>query len=418
MIQLEIIFYYFEATETGHRRRNEMAGTGLGAGTLMRQTVITDTFARVKKGEADEEDELSMPMVTSDVLRPPPPKTRKTLASMVGSPQTPSRVRMGQQTALADAEPSQSPSGMRLAVHIRSSPITPFTPINAPVNREPSTLPAKLGRTRGRPAKSETAIRPPTPDALAGLGMDVAESTSSEPRKRGRPKGWKPGTPYTTDPNSRYRKKERRAAESQAQERSTGQDKNRGQSQEVKRRGRPPRPLEPSVRERYLRSKPEYIPYKCEWGLSENSTKQESSTCPAELQNMDTLRRHVFLVHGDEDPLICRFSHCKNNNPPPKFRTEDEFERHMETKHFAVYLWHMGEGCQNNGIEILKNKPKTLPTYLFDEHGNQVTPSVTDQRLESDLQHKERKRKLRRLLYEQNENAPSEEEWRKQLLGE
>lgn len=133
---------------------------------------------------------------------------------------------------------------------------------------------------------------------------------------------------------------------------------------------------------------------------------------------MDTLRRHVFLVHGDEDPLICRFSHCKDHKPPPKFETEDEFERHMETKHFAVYLWHMGEGCQNNGIEILKNKPKTLPTYLFDEHGNQVTPSVTEQRLESDLQHKERKRKLRQLLYEQNENAPSEEEWRKQMLGE
>ncbi|KAI8947061.1 hypothetical protein F4801DRAFT_562079 [Xylaria longipes] len=391
-----------------------MAGRGVGAGTAMRRTVITGDFDRASKDEAKEEDELSMPMVLSDVLKPAQPKIRKTLSSVAGSPQTPSSARTGQQIALPEAEQSQSPSRMRLAVHIRSSPVTPFTPINAPASREPSTVPARLGRTRGRPAKSQTPMRLPTPDPLAGLGMSVKES-SSEPRKRGRPKGWKPGTPYSTDPNSRYRKREMRAAESQ--ERSTGQDKGQGQKQDTKRRGRPPRPLEPSVRERYLRSKPEYLPYKCEWDLSEDPAKHESSICPAELQNMDTLRRHVFLIHGDGDPLVCRFSHCKDRNPPLKFETDEEFEHHMETKHFAAYLWYMGEGCQNNGIETLKNKTETLPTYLFDKHGNQITPSVTDQRLESDLQHKERKRKLRRLLYEQNENAPSEEEWMKQMLG-
>ncbi|KAI0455143.1 hypothetical protein F5B21DRAFT_215245 [Xylaria acuta] len=393
-----------------------MAGRGLGAGTTMRKTVITSYFGRAIKDEPEEEDELSMPMVTSDVLKPAQPKIRNSLSSVAGSPQTPSSARTGQQTALSEAEPSQSPPRTQLAVHIRSSPITPFTPINASASREPSTLPARLGRTRGRPAKSKTSMRPPPPSLLTDLEANVEES-SSEPRKRGRPKGWKPGTPYSTDPNSRYRKREMRAAEPQAQERSTGQDRGQGQKQEAKRRGRPPRPLEPSIRERYLRSKPEYIPYKCEWASSEDPAKQESSICPAELQNIDTLRRHVFHIHGDVDPLICRFSHCKDRNPPLRFETDDEFEHHMETKHFAAYLWHMGEGCQNNGIETLKNKPKTLPTYLFDKHGNQVTPSVTDQRLENDLQHKERKRKLRRLLYEQNENAPSEEEWVKQMLG-
>ncbi|KAI0466342.1 hypothetical protein F4859DRAFT_304613 [Xylaria cf. heliscus] len=394
-----------------------MEGRGLGSGPTMSKTVITGNVDGTIKDEAEEQDELSMPIVISDVLKPARPKTRKTLSSVVGSPQTPNRARTGQQTALSEAEPSQSPSRMRLAVHIRSSPITPFTPINAPADRERSTLPTRLGRTRGRPARSQTPIRPPTPDALAGLGTNV-EGSGSEPRKRGRPKGWKPGTPYSsTEPHSRYRKRETRAAESQTQERSTGQDKGRGQNQDGKRRGRPPRPPEPSVREEYLRSKPEYIPYKCEWGLSEDSAKQESSICPAELQNMDTLRRHVFLIHGDGDPLICRFAHCKDRNPPLRFETDDEFEHHMETQHFAAYLWYMGEGYQNNGIETIKNKPKTLPTYLFDKHGNQVTPSVTDQRLETDLQHKERKRKLRQILYEQNENAPSEEEWMKQMLG-
>ncbi|KAI0865449.1 hypothetical protein F4860DRAFT_309903 [Xylaria cubensis] len=392
-----------------------MAGRELGTGTTTRQTAITGYFERTNKDEAEEVDELSMPIIISDVLKPAQPKIRMAL-SMAESPQTPRSARTGQQTVLSEAEPSQSPSQMRLAVHIRSSPLTPFTPINASPSREPSTIPARLDRTRGRPAKSQTPMRPPIPDPLADLGTKV-EEPSSGPKKRGRPKGWKPGTPYTTDPNSRYRKREMRATESQAQERNTGQDKGPDQKAEVKRRGRPSRPPEPSIRERYLRSKPEYTPYKCEWELSEDPAKQGSSICPAELQNMDTLRRHVFLVHGDIDPLICRFSHCKDQILPLKFETDEEFEHHMETKHFAAYLWYMGEGCQNNGIETVKSKSETLPAYLFDEHGNQVTPSVTDQRLETDIQHKERRRKLRRLLYEQNENAPSEEEWRKQMMG-
>jgi hypothetical protein len=89
----------------------------------------------------------------------------------------------------------------------------------------------------------------------------------------------------------------------------------------------------------------------------------------------------------------------------------------MEKKHFAAYLWHRGEGYQNYGIWTLKQESDKLPPYLFDKDGNQVSPSVMNQRLESDLEHKERKRRLRRLLYQQNENAPSEEEWKKQMLG-
>ncbi|TGJ85410.1 hypothetical protein E0Z10_g3339 [Xylaria hypoxylon] len=373
---------------------------------------------RAAKDEDEEEDELAMPMVTSDVLRLPQLRTERILSSMmVGSPQTPGGARMSQQTS---AEPLQSPSRMQLAVHIKSSPVTPFTPINAPATRDPSTLPSRLSRIRGQTTRSKTPIRAPTPDPLADLGTEVETPSSSGPRKRGRPRGWKPGMPYSTDPNSRYRKREMRAAESRDQAQSPGQSKSRGQPQEAKRRGRPPRPPDPpesSVREQYLQSKPDYTLYKCEWDLSEDSQQQEPALCPAELQNMDTLRRHVFIIHGDGDPLVCRFSHCKDRSPPLRFKTEKEFQSHMETKHFAGYLWYLGEGCQNNGIWTLKNKPANLPAYLFDKHGNQVTPSVEDQRLESDLQYKERKRKLRKLIYQQNENAPSEEEWIKQMLG-
>lgn len=388
-----------------------MTGREYGASASMRSSILTDKDERGVEDEAGEEDELSL--VISDVIKPSQPRVRKTLSSAIRSPQPVTTAGMSQQTVPPAADtPSPSASHMRLAVHIRSSPIKPFTPINVP-----ATVPSKMVRARGRPPRSQTPTKPPTPNALSRPGAKIGVP-GSEPKKRGRPKGWKPGTPYTTDPDSRYRKREMRTAgESKAGERAVGQTKDWSQKQEAKRRGRPPRPSELTAREQYLQSNPDYTPYKCEWRLSGGSPQQEPLLCPAELQNMETLRRHVFLIHGDEDPLVCRFPHCRDRDPPLHFKTDGEFEDHVETKHFAKYLWYLGEGYQNNGIEALKHKADELPGYLFDKDGNQVTPSIADQRLETDLQKKERKRKLRKLLYEQNENAPSEEEWMQQMLG-
>ncbi|KAI0198746.1 hypothetical protein F4808DRAFT_435032 [Astrocystis sublimbata] len=382
-----------------------MEGPGLGPGKAMRKSIIGAEY-QIIDDEVDAEDELAMPIVTSDVTRPAPPKPRKTLSSVVPRPKTP---RIGEQPTISAAEPSPSPSQMRLAVHIRSSPITPFTLINAPGSGEPSALATRMGRARGRPPKSQTPSGPATPDPRVGSGLGADnERPSSEVKKRGRPKGWKAGMRYTNDPNSRYLKGDVKAADSShVHERSTG----------PKRRGRPPRPLEPSVRDKFLSAEPEFKPYKCEWVLSEGSPNKQPAICPAELHNLDTLRKHVLYVHGDRDPLTCRFVRCNDRSPPLRFDTDIEFQQHMEKKHFRAYLWHMGEGYQNNGIETLGKKAGELPTYLFDNDGSQVTPSVTAQRIENDMQRKDRKRKLRHLLIEQNENAPSEEEWKKQILG-
>ncbi|KAJ3569119.1 hypothetical protein NPX13_g6190 [Xylaria arbuscula] len=374
-----------------------MANTSPGTSTFMRNAKPAGHASRLTRDELvlqdQDEDELALSVISSDVSKPPQPSIRKPFSSVKGSLETPSSTKMSQQPKPL---PLQSPSGLRLAVHIRSSPVTPFTPINLPSSRESSALPLGPGRTRGQASAAQTPKRPPTPNALALLETQP-EATSSLPKKRGRVGSGKRRQLGPTQSPSR--------------------GKARGQNQEVKRRGRPPRPPEISFRERYLQSKPSYVSYKCEWDMSEGSQRQKSSTCPAELQNMDTLRRHVFLIHGDMDPLICRFSHCKDHEPPLEFQTEEEFESHMEKKHFANYLWHLGEGCQNNGIWTLKNKPDKLPTYLFDKQGKQVTPSIADQQVESEVQHKKRRRKLRRLLQQQNDNAPSEEEWMKQMLG-
>ncbi|KAI1188373.1 hypothetical protein F5B17DRAFT_395612 [Nemania serpens] len=414
-----------------------MAGRGLGASATLRNEMLTSRVGQAGINNDDEEDELALPIVFSDISRTSRPQSKKFLSSVTESPQTPNGARMSQQTAVSANEPSPSQPRMRLAVHIRSSPVTPFTPINAPTPHGSSNFSSRLGQPQGRTATAQTRIRPPSPD-FAGLGMSAGASakasvkvpnTTSEPKKRGRPKGWKPGTPYTTDPNSRYRKREMQAAELQAQGQGTDQGrvdkvrdekgKDRSQNQETRRRGRPPRPPEPTIREQYLQSNPDYIPFKCEWELSisDDPPTQGPSICPAELQNMETLRRHVFIVHGDQELLGCGFPHCRDRDPPLRFKTEDEFEHHMETRHFPGFLWHMGDGYQNKGIETLRDKAGEVPAYLLDKDGSQVTPSVADQRVESDLQRKERKRRLRRLLYQQNENAPSEEEWRQQMMG-
>ncbi|KAI0392546.1 hypothetical protein F5Y17DRAFT_436078 [Xylariaceae sp. FL0594] len=383
-------------------RKNAWEGTATTADRIM-----TDE-------NGDYEDELSLPIVTSDVLQARQPGPKKAVSSLVApsNQQTSTSTKTGPR--LEHSPPGGTPSRprMQLAVHIRSSPITPFTPINAPPRREISTVDSRPGRPRGRPPKSTASTRQPTPDALGTPEINVYEpraGAASESRKRGRPKGWRPGMPYTTDPNSRYRKREARAAMSAA---GTAADHVR----EPKRRGRPPRPLPSSVQEEYLKATPEYIPYKCEWSLPRPELG-EPAICPAELQNFATLRRHVLLVHGDADPLICRFSRCRDHEPPQQFETEKQFRAHMENEHFAKYLWHRGEGYQNNGIWTLQQEIDKLPEYLFDEQGNQVTPWVRDQQLEDDLQRKQRKRRLKRLLYIQNENAPSEEEWTKQMLG-
>ncbi|KAI1110023.1 hypothetical protein F5Y14DRAFT_430306 [Nemania sp. NC0429] len=404
-----------------------MAGRGPGAaGSAMRYAMVTNRAGQAARDESDEEDELAMPTVISDVSRTSQPKRRKFTSSATESPQTPNGARMSQQTAPSATEPSQSQPRMRLAVHIKSSPITPFTPINVPTAHGASILPPRLVQPGGRTATSQRLTRPPAASSVAGQGVSAeasarasAQAPGSGLKKRGRPKGWKPGTPYSTDPESRYRKREMKATLLQGQGQGTDRGKDPSQIQEVKRRGRPPLPPEPTIRELYLRSKPGYIPYKCEWELpvSNDSLMQKPSICPAELQNMDTLRRHVLHVHGGQEPLGCRFPRCRDHDPPLRFKTADEFERHMETRHFRVFLWHLGEGPQNNGIETLRDKAGKLPAYLFDKDGSQVTPSVVDQRIENDLQRKERKRRLRRLLYQQNENAPSEEEWRQQMLG-
>ncbi|CAJ2511628.1 Uu.00g072530.m01.CDS01 [Anthostomella pinea] len=360
---------------------------------------------RMAPGSVDEEmkEDGFLPVVVSDLIKPQPNNITRPLHSRQQTPQ--GELKMN--SPLTSAKHPSTPSGTRLAVHIRSSSATPRAPFTQPYRGGTAVL-------------SDRARKPPPPksqqqqiatmakkgdkvtDALA-FNESRGEGPALQTKKRGRPKGWKPGMSYASssgDTNAREPKKKKEAAAAN------------GQGQEPKRRGRPPRAPEPSARNQYLRSNPEYQPYKCEW-IADGPI----SPCPAELQNMETLRKHVSFIHGDAHPLICRWPKCAQKDAPVQFATPEEFDEHIEEEHFQWYLWHMGEGYQNEGVGTLERDDAKLPLYLFDKDGRQVTPSVRGQQEENDQQYKERKRRLKKLLIQQNENAVSEDDYLKQAMG-
>lgn len=151
----------------------------------------------------------------------------------------------------------------------------------------------------------------------------------------------------------------------------------------------------------------------CEWHAKDPSGGP--IRCPAELQNMETLRRHVFLVHGDAHTLVCRWGKCSHAQPVV-FADEEAFRKHVEEAHFRSYVWHMGDGIQNKGISTLRQDADKLPLYLFDSDGNLVTPSVKNQQFEDTKGMLERKKKLREIQRLAQENAPDESEFALPLL--
>jgi hypothetical protein len=116
----------------------------------------------------------------------------------------------------------------------------------------------------------------------------------------------------------------------------------------------------------------------------------------------------------------CRWGKC-DQAPGKRFESGKEFERHVEDRHLLPFMWHVGDGPRNTIMEYKIKTPDEeaddLPGYLFDEEGNQVTPSVLHQEFENDEERKERRRRLHRLLLERDRNAPEEEQISEDELG-
>ncbi|KAK4241056.1 hypothetical protein C8A03DRAFT_12635 [Achaetomium macrosporum] len=254
------------------------------------------------------------------------------------------------------------------------------------------------------------AVSPP--EVQPPVAPTISATVTPQPKKKGRPFGWRKGLgSYSAlraglPPGS-----------------STPRPKPKKPTSEQKPRRRPGRKPAPTARQLYLKLNPHFISFRCEW-----------EGCPAELQNLETLRKHILIVHGRQSPssskaatqtssettpnessLNCKWSTCAC----PPLLTREAFTAHIEKSHLAPFLWHVGDGPRNSTpsptFSIHKDNNLAgdgpLPPYLFDSKGNQVTPSIRDQQLENEDDRKKRHARLNRVVQQRDQNAPDEPEY-------
>lgn len=262
-------------------------------------------------------------------------------------------------------------------------------------------------------------------------------------RARGRPKGWRPGMPSTktglpTASAFRYTDKDGNRIASSAPSSSAAGPKSSSNNNTTttgpKRRGRPPRAPSPTPRQVWERLEPpQYVPFMCEW-----------KGCKAELQNMETLRRHVRKIHGwrVKHGLQCRWGECdlqqqqqqqqqqeeeeeEGKDGQTVFTTAEAFHEHMEEQHLVPFVWHVGDGVQNQKLVLTsrlskeeQDEDEKAPAYLLGPDGEQVTPWVKGQQVEDYLTWRENRNRLKQILLQRDENAPFEEEEEEQQQAE
>lgn len=238
------------------------------------------------------------------------------------------------------------------------------------------------------------AERPPAPTQITGK------------RPRGRPKGWRPGMPSTKTglPTASVLKYLDKNGNRVMPPHSSVAPKNTGQ----KRRGRPPRAPSPTPRELWERLEPpRYVPFICEW-----------KGCKAELQNMETMRRHVRKLHGlrtGNDGLVCRWGRCgRQEQGQQQIFTAEGFHEHMEERHLVPLVWHVGDGVRNEKLisagELPTENGDKAPAYLLGPDGEQVTPWVKGQEVEDFLTWRDNRNRLKQILLQRDQNAPLEED--------
>ncbi|KAL9597926.1 MAG: hypothetical protein Q9219_004816 [cf. Caloplaca sp. 3 TL-2023] len=127
-------------------------------------------------------------------------------------------------------------------------------------------------------------------------------------------------------------------------------------------------------------STPIHRVYKCYW-----------KGCPAELHNLETLRKHV-KKHGDAFKegvsFPCLWKGCgiepeteeeagktRDEEPahqPLRFDSQDTWIKHMESKHVADYAWKLGDGPSIRSDSEMSD-------YVSDSAKRQVTPVISNE---------------------------------------
>ncbi|KAL7823513.1 hypothetical protein V8C26DRAFT_386752 [Trichoderma gracile] len=322
-----------------------------------------------------------------------------------------------------------SPTPVPLPKQLTTTPADP--PTNANVTTKPATTGPTPVRSQAPPlhqaplhqsplhqaplhqASAQTPV--PTPPQTR-ISVQIPAPTPPPPPPpgppqpssgRGRPKGWKPGMSYSSlrggpasaRPAATTAGRPGRPAKPK-QPIITPSSSSLGHA---KRRGRPPKAPSPLPWQVYRSLQTSFVAFLCEW-----------SGCKAELHNLDTLRRHVHVVHCRRAaPYVCRWGTCAQTSASSEgeeFPDEPSLQEHVEEAHLVPFSWHVGDGPRNSGGPVKHPlEDDEIPGYLKDEQGNQVTPSVRDQQVEDFATFKQNRQKLKDLLFQMNENLPSEE---------
>ncbi|KAL9044100.1 MAG: hypothetical protein Q9214_002741 [Letrouitia sp. 1 TL-2023] len=116
-------------------------------------------------------------------------------------------------------------------------------------------------------------------------------------------------------------------------------------------------------------SAPIHRVYKCHW-----------KDCPAELHNLETLRKHVRRHRDafDEPPYPCLWGGCRANRTtnaeedrPFEFQTDASWNKHMNGRHIEHYAWLLGDGPHTP-----RSSDTEASDCLSDSQGRQMTPVV------------------------------------------
>lgn len=327
----------------------------------------------------------------------PPPQATSSLASRAKK-ETPVPLPRQFITSTAPSAPSAPsvPAAAPAAVSKPAAPTPvplPKPPISSSTPRATPT-PVPLPKPFIKSSISEPAASPVSAPAPAPAPVPAPAPQPSA--GRGRPKGWRPGMSYAS---LRGPDAGRLAAETAAARRTARQAKAKALPLGyAKRRGRPPKAPSPLPWEIYQTLQTSFAAFLCEW-----------RGCKAELHNLDTLRRHVSVVHCRKAPLVCYWGKCAQAASSETFPNVPSLRAHVEKAHLVPFSWHVGDGPQNTSGPKKPVDDEEIPDYLKDDHGNQVTPSIRDQKVEDFVTWKNNRQKLKELLIRMNENLPSEE---------
>lgn len=113
----------------------------------------------------------------------------------------------------------------------------------------------------------------------------------------------------------------------------------------------------PTPREIYENLKPVFIEFSCRW-----------RGCNASLTNLETLKKHLHVVHSSEarKHLRCQWDKCGQLRTPVIFGKLSDVDSHVMERHIREVAWKLGDGIGSvAGGPVLSDLSVSPPLRLF-----------------------------------------------------